>query len=423
MRNLGVYIEINGEQTLVGNITGEAYTDATFKYDSEFMNASYGAPISISLPFQEESFTAENTRTFFESLLPEGFSRRAVADWIKTDEKDYLSILAGLGRECLGAIKIAEGGVLSDAHYEKLTKAQVKSLAAEGATRSTQILMETHLSLTGASGKVGLYYDPKGKWYLPKGDAPSTHIVKQSHVRLDRIVLNEQLCMLTAKNIGIDVPESFIVNVGGGEDSDVLYATKRYDRDLNGVKEIDGLLVPLRLHQEDFAQAMGIAAEDKYEKQPIGYMKKMFDLIKKHSSNPIEDQSKLLERIIFNFLIGNTDCHLKNYALLYSPDLKSVRLSPAYDIVSTRVYNSIPEMSFYIGGELDINNINRDSFIKSAEDVGLSNRVVETTFDRLSDRFEKSLKEAAESLTNSGFVAAKKLKNDILKTGGYSHLK
>ena len=223
MRNLSIYIEIDGEQRLVGFITGESYAEATFKYDREYMDSAYGAPISISLPFQEESFTAESTKSFFESLLPEGFSRRAVADWIKTDEKDYLSILSGLGRECLGAIKITEGDGKSTAHYEKLTKSQVRSLAAEGATRSTQILMETHLSLTGASGKVGLYYDPKGRWYLPKGDAPSTHIVKQSHIRLNRIVLNEQLCIMTAGNIGVDVPESFIVNVGEGKDSDVLY--------------------------------------------------------------------------------------------------------------------------------------------------------------------------------------------------------
>lgn len=57
---------------------------------------------TISLPFQKEPFSAEKTKNFFESLLPEGFSRRAVADWIKTDEYDYLAILKALGKECLG---------------------------------------------------------------------------------------------------------------------------------------------------------------------------------------------------------------------------------------------------------------------------------------------------------------------------------
>jgi len=81
-----------------------------------------------------------------------------------------------------------------------------------------------------AYGKVGLYYDEKEeKWYLPIGEAPSTHIVKQSHVRLKKIVANEQMCLLTAKYLGIEIPESFIVTTGG-DDETVLFATKRYDR-------------------------------------------------------------------------------------------------------------------------------------------------------------------------------------------------
>lgn len=80
-----------------------------------------------------------------------------------------------------------------------------------------------------ASGKVGLYYKiDTNEWYLPIGAAPSTHIVKQSHVRLDGIVTNEQLCLQTAKNLGIDVPDSFVINVGTGKDEEVLFATHRY---------------------------------------------------------------------------------------------------------------------------------------------------------------------------------------------------
>ena len=64
------------------------------------------------------------------------------------------------------------------------------------------------------------------------GTAPSTHIVKQSHVRLEGIVTNEQLSMMTAAKCGIEVPQSFIIDLGSGNDSEVLYATRRYDRTL-----------------------------------------------------------------------------------------------------------------------------------------------------------------------------------------------
>ena len=423
MRELSVYIELNGIQTLVGTISGEQYNDARFRYVREYIEAREAAPISVSLPFQDDYFSTEQTRNFFESLLPEGFSRKAVADWMKADENDYIAILAQLGRECLGAIKIVEGNDDRESGYELLSAERVKALAAEGATKSTEILLETHLSLTGASGKVGLYYNSdNNKWYLPKGDAPSTHIVKQSHVRHKQIVLNEQLCIQTAKRIGIAVPESFIVSNGSQSDQDVLYATPRYDRPLSENKIIDGLKCPYRLHQEDFAQALGIFASDKYEKVPSGYMSRMFDLLRHNSVNPIEDQIALLRIIIFNYLIGNTDCHVKNFSLLYSEDLKSKRLAPAYDLVATRVYRTTSNMSFYIGGELDISKINRNNFAISASEIGLSQKMVLDNFDYVANKLEGAMTEAAEDLANKGFENSILLKKEILGNGGYASL-
>ncbi len=422
MRELKVYIEISGKQTLVGTIRGNDFTDAFFSYHDEYLSAGNPAQISISLPLQKEPFSPERTRNYFESLLPEGFSRTAVADWIKVDEKDYLTILSCLGRECLGAIKIVEGEDTGESAYERLPEASIKELAAEGATESTRILMETHLSLTGATGKVGLYYDEAAdKWYLPRGNAPSTYIVKQSHVRLKNLVLNEQLCMLTAKNLGIAVPESFITNTGANDD-ELLFATKRYDRVFSDKKSINGLLCPLRLHQENFAQALGISPSDKYEKKPSAYMKRMFELIRNHSSDPVNDQKALLMSIIFHFLIGNTDCHVKNYSLLYGPDLRSKRLAPIYDLVATRVYKTTSEMSFYIGGELDIEKIERIHFAQAADEAGIAERMVLHTFDEIAGRFENALTTATDELAKLGFEQAAKLKKDILRSGGYRNV-
>lgn len=89
--------------------------------------------------------------------------------------------------------------------YDQLSLEQVRALAQEGATKSAELVTKSHLSLTGASDKVGLYYNQLDRqWYLPIGSAPSTHIVKQSHVRLDSIVTNEQLAILTAKKVGME---------------------------------------------------------------------------------------------------------------------------------------------------------------------------------------------------------------------------
>lgn len=425
MKTLLINIEINGTMRFVGTISGNDSSDAVFRYSEEYMNDSDTAPISLNLPFQITAFTAEQTRNYFDSLLPEGFTRRSVAEWLRVDENDYTAILHGLGRECLGAILVSEEGESVDASYEKVSTEQIKDLAAEGAVVSTELVVKSHMSLTGASGKVGLYYDEKDdSWYMPLGTAPSTHIVKQSHVRYKNIVTNEQLCLLIAQKCGIDVPQSFIINIGKGSDSDVLLASKRYDRVLTEKsKAIDGHPCPLRLHQEDFAQAMGIPASQKYEHGSGNYMKKMFDILRLYSSDPVADQIKLWDLIVFNYLIGNTDAHIKNYSLLYSADLKSKRLAPAYDIVSTLVYeNTSRDMAFSIGGELSINRVSEESFVKAAKEVGLGERMAMNRFKNMQKIFPDALEQSAAELFAAGYSKARGIKEEILQHGGIGTL-
>ena len=419
MKHLSVWIEINGEQTYVGDIGGQGAGDARFIYSKEYCLNPYCHPISIHLPFSDEAFSVKDTRNFFEGLLPEGFTRRCVAGWMHADEDDYLTLLAGLGRECLGAIKITdEEQDVDAATYKKLMVDEVKQLAKEGASEAADLVTKAHLSLTGASGKVGLYYDKQADdWYLPMGAAPSTHIVKQSHVRLDGIVTNEQLSLMTAKNVGIEIPNSFVINVGDGRDEDVLFATERYDRKFEqSSKKIDDLPIPFRLHQEDFSQALGIPSSNKYEHNHAGYLVKMFDILKQYSANPMEDQLKLWDLCIFNYLIGNTDNHVKNVSLLYSADMQSIRLAPAYDIVSTIIYDSSTrEMAFSIGNEYHIDRIDRSSFQQQAEIVGLGEKVAMKHFDHMANIFYSALDQACEVLKAEGFMKAEDIKRRIMK--------
>ncbi len=421
MIKLNVWLELKGEMQRAGVIEGHGYEDAQFKYAAEFFGVCE-KPVSISLPFQKTPFSPETTKNFFEGLLPEGFYRKTIADSLKTDEKDYLSILKELGRECIGALMITEDGDdIGPEDYVRLAGEAVKQLAEEGISRATDMLMSTHLSLTGASGKVGLYLDEKeNAWYLPKGRAASTHIVKQSHIRLNQIVLNEQLCLLTAKKLGIDVPESFIINVEKAkeatpEDKDTLFATERYDRKLVDDRKIKGLPVPLRLHQEDFAQALGMAASKKYEKSPEGYLGKIFKLIRENSTDPIDDQKKLWDRILFNYIIGNTDGHIKNFSLLYNSAMNSVRLAPAYDVICTTLYGASREMSMYMGGEIDINKIDLNSVKKAAKEAKLGEKFAIKELSFLAENFEPAINWAAEELATVGFGDAHFIKEKILK--------
>ena len=425
MSILHVSIERDGMMVPVGTIIGGDPSDASFTYLPEYVQSPDAASLSISLPLREDSFSAKQTSQFFEGLLPEGFTRRSVAQWMHVDEEDYLSILHGLGRECLGAICITEPGEVLEASYERITEQQVKELAAEGATKSAELVIKSHLSLTGASGKVGLYYSvDQNAWFLPWGTAPSTHIVKQSHIRLDGIVTNEQLALSTAAKCGIAIPKSFIINTGAGDEHEVLFATQRYDRIFHGQpKRISGLPCPLRLHQEDFAQAMGIPASRKYERSFAGHMKGMFEILRKYSADPMQDQLRLWDIIVFNYLIGNTDAHVKNFSLLYGRNLKGIRLAPAYDIVSTTVYEqSTRDMAFSIGGAYSIDEIGREHFRKAAKEVGLGERMAMRHFDGMCARFRIALREATEALMQEGYPKAGEMEERILQSGGVKNL-
>ena len=414
-----VSIERRGIQHVVGTLTGNNSDDAVFSYRLQYLNSVDAVPISRSMPLQAEAFSPVQTRNYFDSLLPEGFTRRAVAQWVHADESDYLTILHALGHECPGAVQIKTADENPVANYEPLTTDRVRELAAEGTSKSAEMVTESHLSLAGASGKVGLYYDGE-RWYLPKGTAPSTHIVKLSHIRFEEIVLNEQLALLTAKKCGLHVPDSFIVNTGTGKDEEILLATRRYDRVFPGKgSAIEGLPVPLRLHQEDFAQAMGFPAFAKYEKPGEAYLQKMFQLLRQCSARPMEDMIRLWDQIVFSCLIGNTDAHLKNYSLLYSEDLRTVRLAPLYDVISTTVYPaSTRKLSFRIGGAGTIDEITEADFEVSAREAGLGVRMAMDRYRRMKEQFVPALRASAETLRSQGYSSAGMLSERILETGG-----
>lgn len=415
-----VSIEINRKQHEIGTISGNSFDDARFAYADSYLNMQGCEPVSLGLPLRREPFSPVETRCFFEGLLPESFTRRTIASRMHFDENDYISILHGLGQECIGAIRVYTLQEKPESGYEKINDIQLRELASEGASVSANIIVKSHLSLAGASGKVGLYFDEKtGEWYLPHGLAPSTHIVKQSHVRLDSIVINEQLCLMTASKCGIETPDSFIISTSSNDDENVLLALNRYDRIVTGQSEtIDGLSVPARLHQEDFAQAMGINAVNKYEADGRrGYAGKMFDLLRKHSASPIDDQIKLLDRMIFNCVLGNTDSHIKNYSLLYNEKLSTMRLAPAYDMICTLVYeSSTHDLSISIGNATTIDEITRDSFKMLAEDIGITEKVVLERYDKICTCFESALFESAHELSDMGFTKAKTIAERIHKS-------
>ena len=171
----------------------------------------------------------------------------------------------------------------------------------------------------------------------------------------------------------------------------------------------------MRLHQEDFAQALGIPGNRKYEGLGDGYLRKIFTLLRMVSENPMQDQLELLDLLIYDKLVGNTDNHIKNLSLLYNGDLSAARLAPAYDLVSTMIYkNTAAEMSIAIGGELRLDRISKQSFIDSDREIGLSRNLIQREYERLQSSLAGAIREVAGEMEKEGFLAAPEMAEKIL---------
>ena len=125
---------------------------------------------------------------------------------------------------------------------------------------------------------------------------------------------------------------------------------------------------------------------------------------------------------MFDYLIGNADNHLKNFALLYGPNLTSPIVAPMYDIVSTAAYGQIlPEMGVSFGGSRKIYDVNRSDIENAIKRTGMPSPMMMMEFDMLVENIPKAIDEAKESLVNQGFEEAEYVA-DIIKSG-FEHRK
>lgn len=105
--------------------------------------------------------------------------------------------------------------------------------------------------------------------------------------------------------------------------------------------------------------------------------------------------------------------------MLYDNSLKGIRLAPAYDIISTTVYeNSTRDMGIAIGGEISIDCIHRSKFMEEARRVGIGQKTAMKHFDKICEQFEVTLKDSVKALQQKGFYKAEKIGEKILETGG-----
>ncbi len=359
----------------VGKLSQDESGKMSFQYDSDWV--SNGFAISMSLPLQNESFSEQKCRPFFEGLLPEDAVREEIARNLGVSSRSDFALLREIGGDCAGAISVGDSkNALSDKYEEQIAGERlIESLKPLTGKPLFAGEKDVRLSIAGSQRKLPIIYK-NGNFYLPHGDIPTTAIIKPEIQGIDGSIENELFCLALAQKIGIPVPEFELLKL------DRKYLViKRYDR-----AEKNGNVV--RLHQEDLCQAMGIPSENKYQKDGGPSFKDLFEVIRKHSSQPALDIRNAVRMAIFNYVIGNADAHGKNFSFLIGKD--AVKLAPFYDLLSTAVYPNLSQkMAMKIGNKYEPNDVFRRHWQAFAEDISVKAEFVEKEMKYVSTAVKK----------------------------------
>ncbi len=401
-RILSVFLD----HDLVGRLTQNDVGKIRFRYDSKWLENPCRRPLSMSLPLQAATFNAKACLGFFSGLLPEAELRKIIAKNLGVSDRNDFSLLERIGGDCAGAVTfLSEGKIPPKTPYEykaltdheladELRKLPLRPLLA-GEDRM-------RLSLAGAQSKLAVSIQD-GTLSLPLDGAPSTHILKPGNPRFENLVFNEGFCMRLAGRVGLSVASVEIKSV-----EEISYLLiERYDRKI--IKESP---IYKRLHQEDFCQALAIVSEMKYQKEGGPSLKKCFQLVRQHASVPAVDLSRLLDAVIYNYLIGNNDAHGKNFSFLYDweadfsadavdplgfsakPTMK-ISLAPLYDLVSTVYYPDLScDMAMSIGNKYHLETLMLRQFEELAEEIGFTKTAVRRRVCEFTEKLNMTLNNA-----------------------------
>lgn len=376
-RTLTVYLR----RQLVGQLVQDEHGQMTFCYAASWLNDAKAVPLSHSLPLGKERFSRNECQGFFAGILPEQSKREIIAKNLGISARNDFAMLEQIGGECAGAVTfIPSGESLPERNYgyRQLSSQKLAEILRQLPRRPLMAGEDgIRLSLAGAQDKIAVHVS-NNQISMPLGGAPSTHILKPAIERFEGIVFNEAFCMKLAGAIGLHTAK---VEVGKVENIDYLLV-ERYDRTL--LKDSSGGPEQLeREHQEDFCQALGIVPDNKYQNEGGPSLKQCFALLRELSSAPVIDLQRLLDAVIFNFLIGNHDAHGKNFSLLYG---RETRLAPLYDVLSTACYPELsPKMAMKIGGEYVSDKVLPKHFDQLAEEAGLARPMVKRRVRELAE--------------------------------------
>lgn len=362
----------------------------SFRYLADYLASPEAIPLSSTLPLSDVPFAERDIAAFFSNLLPDESVRIRIAEILKLTPEDTFGLLRLIGGDCAGAVAFYEPGrsptLPVQPSYRQLSEDESADLLTNLANRPLGIAGDFRgISGAGAQDKL-IACVSNGRISLPLNGTPSTHIIKPGIDRFPNSVFNEWFCMKLSAACGFDTADCDILRVKGNS----YYVTTRYDRETT-----DGITT--RLHQEDFCQLLKCRPEIKYQDQGGPSVVECTQILQQLRL-PTSDILGFIDRVIFNFLIGNGDAHGKNFSVLYRN--RRPRLAPVYDALCTTVYPAIAKkMAMKFDGKFEFRWITAGKVIRTFARADIGENVVRDSIARQIAALEKHLPRLVDRAT------------------------
>lgn len=353
MSELLIFIE--GE--LAGRVHADKSGRLSLNYESAWRESSQGYSLSVSMPLAEITYPQKAVLPYIWNLLPENpYVLQRWGQQYHVSAGNPFKLLAHVGADVPGAAQFIppeRRAEIQSEHYPTIEWMSIDELRERLRRLRDDISAVRRpgdigkMSLPGAQAKTAYYWDPQeNRWGVPGGRTPTTHIIKPCVPGFDGLVENEHFCLDIAARLGMLAAKSFVLAL-----DDTYIVVERYDR----LPPSPGSPFPRRIHQEDMCQALSLMPTKKYQEDDGPGIAQIVTLIRRVSANPGVDVERFLKANMFNWLIGGTDGHAKNYSLLIGAG-DEIRFAPLYDLSSQLPYPDLiaQRVSMKIGEHYEI---------------------------------------------------------------------
>jgi serine/threonine-protein kinase HipA len=361
------------EGLVMGTVTNAKGGLLSFVYSKEWLGSARAHPLSVSMPLAEETYADRKIRQFLWGLLPD--SDTVLREWAQryqVSPRNIFGLISHVGEDCAGAVQFVRPERLDAVRQG--APPEIEWLDESGVAERLRALRQNpsawrmardrgQFSLAGAQPKTALLYED-GRWGVPAGRVPTTHILKPPASEFDGHAENEHFCLELARTFGLPVANSEVRKFK----DEIAIVVERYDR----IRSANGIH---RIHQEDMCQATGLPPTQKYQAEGDPSVRTIVDLLSNTSRAPEADRRTFVDAVAFNWFIAGTDAHAKNYSLLLGAG-PTVRFAPLYDLASILPYPGMRpiglKLAMKIGGEYGLRNIAKRQWKKLAAETHLN---------------------------------------------------